>query len=75
MSQLSFSDAEGQTKRKQTRREKFLAEKDKLLPWPHTERLITPYYAKSTRGRKPSPFLACFAYTACNSFITLGTQL
>jgi len=28
MSQLSFSDAEGQAKRKQTRREKFLAEMD-----------------------------------------------
>lgn len=33
MSQLSFSDAEGQAKRKQTRREKFLAQMDELLPW------------------------------------------
>jgi len=32
MSQLSFSDSEGQAKRKQIRRERLLAEVDKLLP-------------------------------------------
>jgi IS5 family transposase len=33
MSQLSFSEAEFRGKRKQTRREKFLIEMDKTLPW------------------------------------------
>ena len=32
MSQLIFFDAEGQVKCKQTRLEKFLAQRDKLLP-------------------------------------------
>ncbi len=55
MSQLSFSDAEGQAKRKQTRREKFLLEMEKLLPWNELERPIARYYSKSLRGRKPFP--------------------
>ena len=38
MPQLSFSDAEGQAKRKQTRREKFLAQMDELLPWRELEK-------------------------------------
>ncbi|MGB5466968.1 MAG: IS5/IS1182 family transposase, partial [Sedimenticolaceae bacterium] len=33
MDQMSFSDAEYRTKRKQTRREMFLAEMDKVIPW------------------------------------------
>lgn len=55
MSQLSFSDAEGQAKRKQTRREKFLSEMDKLLPWKELARPISRYYSKSLTGRKPYP--------------------
>lgn len=43
MSQLSFSDAEGQAKRKQTSREKFLLEMGKLLPWNELERPIARY--------------------------------
>ncbi len=55
MLQLSFSDSEGQAKRKQTRREKFLAQMDGLLPWRELERPIIRFYAKSPRGRKAFP--------------------
>jgi len=56
MSQLSFSDAEGQAKkRKVTRREKFLNQMEELLPWKELERPIARYYSKSLRGRKPYP--------------------
>lgn len=56
MSQLSFSDAEGQAKkRKVTRREKFLNQMEILLPWKELERPIAAYYSKSLRGRKPYP--------------------
>jgi IS5 family transposase len=56
MSQLSFSDAEGQAKkRKVTRREKFLNQMEALLPWKELERPIARYYSKSLRGRKPYP--------------------
>lgn len=55
MFQLSFSDSEGQAKRKQTRREKFLTQMDGLLPWRELERPIIRFYAKSLRGRKAFP--------------------
>lgn len=65
MSQLSFSDAEGQAKkRKQTRREKFLSQMDELLPWRELERPIARYYSKSLRGRKPYP-LSCMLRIHC----------
>ena len=55
MRQLSFTDAEGQAKRKVTRREKFLSQMDKLIPWKELERAISRYYSRSLRGRKPYP--------------------
>ena len=54
MDQMSFSDAEYRTKRKQTRREKFLAEMDKVIPWRRLEKRIEPFYRK-TGGRPPYP--------------------
>ena len=54
MDQMSFSDAEYRTKRKQTRREKFLAEMDQVIPWQRLEKRIAPFYRK-TGGRPPYP--------------------
>jgi transposase, IS5 family len=42
MNQLSFSDAEHNCKRKQTKRELFLLEMDKVIPWKRLEKLISP---------------------------------
>jgi transposase, IS5 family len=39
--------------RKQTRREKFLAEMDRIMPWAELESLIEPYYPKQGNGRPP----------------------
>jgi IS5 family transposase len=44
MDQFSFSDAEYNGKRKQTRREKFLAEMEPVVPWKRLEQLIEPHY-------------------------------
>ena len=54
MDPMSFSDAEYRAKRKQTRREKFLAEIDKVIPWRRLEKPIEPFYRK-TGGRRPYP--------------------
>lgn len=72
MSQLSFSDAEGQAKRKQTRREKFLLEMDKLLPWSELERPIARYYSKSLRGRKPFPLSSMLRVHCMQLFYNLS---
>jgi len=55
MSQLSFSDAEFTGKRKQTRREVFLAEMDAVIPWARLMALIEPVYPKAGGGRRPYP--------------------
>lgn len=72
MSQLSFSDAEGQAKRKQTRREKFLAEMDKLLPWKELSTPISRYYSKSLTGRKPFPLSAMLRIHCMQLFYNLS---
>lgn len=53
MTQLSFSDAEYAGKRKQTRREKFLAEMESVVPWDALLSLIEPVYPKAGNGRPP----------------------
>ncbi len=52
--QLTFGDAEGLGKRKQTRREIFLAEMEQVVPWQQLLGLIAPHYPVSGRpGRQP----------------------
>lgn len=52
--QLSFADAEYANKSKVTRREKFLAQLENLLPWRAMMAVIEPHYAPGKgRGRKP----------------------
>ena len=54
--QLTFGDAEGMGKRKRTRKEIFLAEMDKVVPWATLLALIAPHYPKMGRpGRQPYP--------------------
>jgi transposase, IS5 family len=53
MSQMSFSDAEYGGKRKQTRREVFLAEMEQEVPWDALLALIEPVYPKAGKGRHP----------------------
>src|ERR1035437_2733363 len=52
--QLSFSQAEYVGKKKLTRRDKFLAEMESVVPWTRLIAVIEPYYPKSgKRGRPP----------------------
>ncbi|MCC4609189.1 IS5 family transposase [Xanthomonas campestris] len=52
--QLTFGHAEGLGKRKQTRREIFLAEMEQVVPWQQLLALIAPHYPVSGRpGRQP----------------------
>ena len=52
--QMSFSEAEYTKKKKQTRRELFLAKMEQVVPWARLEGVIEPHYPKSgKRGRPP----------------------
>lgn len=53
--QLTFSEAEYHLKKRKTRREKFLEQMDKLIPWERLEKRIEPFYPKAGRGRQPYP--------------------
>ena len=51
--QMSFAQAEYAGKKKLTRRERFLAEMEQLVPWARLVAVIAPYYPKGERGRPP----------------------
>jgi IS5 family transposase len=58
MKQISFVDAEYAGKRKRTRREMFLSEMDKVVPWKGLIALIEPNYPTGEGGRPPYPLMA-----------------
>ena len=51
--QTSFSQAEFADKKKLTRREKFLARMEEIIPWVDLLAVIAPFYPKGERGRPP----------------------
>ena len=54
MKQTSFASAEYAGKKRKTRRERFLAEMNAVVPWSRLEALIAPHYPKSGKvGRPP----------------------
>ena len=54
MNQRSFASAEYAMKKKRTRREKFLAEMERVVPWTRLIAVIEPLYPTSGRvGRQP----------------------
>ncbi len=52
--QRTFASMAWQAKGKVTRRERFLAEMDAVIPWPRLLALIEPHYPKAGNGRQPS---------------------
>ncbi|MEL7088929.1 MAG: IS5 family transposase [Planctomycetota bacterium] len=55
MSQLSFATLDHRNKKKRTKRERFLAEMDAVVPWAALLALIEPHYPKAGNGRRPYP--------------------
>lgn len=51
--QSSFSQAEFAAKKKTTRREKFLARMEEVIPWAKLLAVLAPHYPKGERGRPP----------------------
>ena len=55
MTQMTFSEAEYDLKKRKTRRERFLEQMDNLLPWQRLEKKIRRYYPQAGHGRRPYP--------------------
>lgn len=53
MSQLTLSSVPYLTKKKTTRREKFLTEMEAVVPWERLKDLIRPVYPEAGNGRRP----------------------
>jgi transposase, IS5 family len=53
MSQPTFAALAYANKKKQTRREKFLAEMEKTVPWKKLVKVVEPHYPKAGQGRPP----------------------
>ncbi len=53
--QGSFAEAEYAGKKKQTRRDKFLADMEQVVPWARLEERLRPLYPRGERGRPPIP--------------------
>src|SRR4030043_1612013 len=55
MNTLSFASLAYDNKKKKTRREKFLQEMDRVIPWKDLIQIIEEYYPKAGNGRQPMP--------------------
>lgn len=55
MSQLTFAEAEYAIKKRTTRREKFLARLEELIPWQKLKQQLSKGYQKIGPGRPPYP--------------------
>ncbi|QOK93761.1 IS5 family transposase (plasmid) [Ralstonia pseudosolanacearum] len=51
--QISFAEAEGHGQKRVTRRQRFLAEMERVVPWSRLIAAVEPYYPKGKRGRPP----------------------
>lgn len=54
MRQVTFADASFEPYRKPTRRERFLAEMDRVMPWAELCELIEPFYPKNEGPGRPT---------------------
>ncbi len=54
MKQFTFSDAEFTDKKKQTSRDRFLAEIEAATPWPALVAALLPYYPKGDEHGRPT---------------------
>jgi IS5 family transposase len=55
MMTVSFASLAYENKKKKTRREKFLAEMEQVIPWDELLTEIKKYYPKAGNGRQPMP--------------------
>ncbi len=55
MKRASFATLAYESKKKKTRREKFLEEMEQAIPWEELLQVISQYYPKAGNGRQPMP--------------------
>ena len=69
---MSFGDAEYTSKKKQTRREVFFAEMERVVPWKSLLNLIEPFYPIAGNGRHPYPLEKMLRVHLMQNWFTLS---
>lgn len=72
--QTSFADMEYSARQKPTRREKFLTDLDRLVPWPVLIALIEPHYYRGERGRPPIGLELMLRMYLCQNCLGLSDE-
>jgi hypothetical protein len=65
--QQTFASLAWSGKGKVTRRARFLAERDAVIPWSWLVKLIEPHYRKAGQGRQPRDWSSCCGFTSCSN--------
>lgn len=74
MRQQTLADASFERYRKPTRRERFLAEMEQVIPWRELCGAIEPFYPKTEGAGRPSGWNGCCASIFCNTGSTCRTR-
>lgn len=73
--QKSFSALEYESKRKQTRRDRFLGELERVVPWKELEEVVEPYYPKvEGPGRPPTGLMRMLKTTVAQNCFGLSDE-
>lgn len=72
MKQTTFASAAWANKGKITRRERFLAEMDAIIPWKQLVRRIRPHYPRAGQGRQPHPLETMLRIHCLQHFFNLS---
>ena len=72
MEQPTFADEDYESKKRKTRREKFLERMDGLIPWERLEGRIRPFYPTAGRGRHPYTLSAMLRVHCVQLFYNLS---
>ena len=72
MKQTSFFTHIYDNKKKKVRKEIFLGEMEKVVPWKNLKELIEPHYPKAGNGRKPMPLDWMLRIYFCQKWFNLS---
>jgi IS5 family transposase len=72
--QTSFVDIEYANRKRQTKRDKFLAVMEEVIPWKEITAMIEPYYPKGKRGRPPRGIETMFRMYLLQNWFNLSDE-
>lgn len=72
MKQLGFNSLAFDSKKKTLKKEVFLAEMDKVVPWIEFAALVAPHYPKAGNGRPPMPLSLMLRLYCCQQWFNLS---